>query len=78
MIQNEYYLLAYEFATSLAPFPKAESTNAMVVMARIQSYLAVISGIAMVEGVRLCKYYVVPHTRESVVKRERRVSENNW
>ena len=33
--------VAYALATSLAPFPKAEKTKAMVVIARIQSYLAV-------------------------------------
>jgi hypothetical protein len=37
-------LLAYALATSLAPLPNAEKTKAMDVIARIQSYLAVIAG----------------------------------
>lgn len=40
--------VAYELATSLAPLPKALKTKAIEVMARIQSYLAVTAGIAMV------------------------------
>ena len=36
--------VAYEFATSFAPLPKALKTKAMVVKARIQSYLAVMDG----------------------------------
>lgn len=38
--------VAYELATSLAPLPNAENTKAMVVIARIQSYLAVTAGTA--------------------------------
>lgn len=37
-------ILAYELATSLAPLPKAENTNAIEVIANIQAYLAVIGG----------------------------------
>jgi hypothetical protein len=37
-------ILAYELATSLAPLPKALNTKAIVVIANIQSYFAVITG----------------------------------
>jgi hypothetical protein len=36
--------VAYEFATSFAPLPKALKTKAIVVKAKIQSYLAVMGG----------------------------------
>lgn len=39
--------VAYELATSLAPLPNALKMKAMVVIARIQSYLAVTGGGAM-------------------------------
>jgi hypothetical protein len=42
-IDRYMYSLAYELATSFAPLPNAEKTKAMVVMAKIQSYLAVSS-----------------------------------
>lgn len=42
-------VLAYALATSLAPLPNAEKTKAIVVIARIQSYLAVIGGTDMMK-----------------------------
>ena len=42
-------LLAYALETSLAPLPKAEKVKAMVEIARIQSYLAVIVGAILIQ-----------------------------
>lgn len=65
-------------ATSLAPLPKALKTNAMVVMARIQSYLAVIGGTMLAEFLqrrtleRNKRYITQPERRRSWGRRRAR------